>query len=1033
MKIRGNLLWIIPVREIVSLLLFMTLCSAVNAQNNFYTISGTVVDQATNTLVPGVSVYIEDSSFGSVSDFDGKYTFTATKAPGTYTLIASSLGYTTKKITFTLGTETEIVQDFQLTEDLLSLDEVIVTGSTVVQERKKLGNAVTSIKANDLVKSNPVDVTSALQGKIPGAQITQNSGDPAGGFSIRLRGPSTISGSSDPLYIIDGVIASNLTTNVTNINVSAGDAAPGQNRLVDFNPNDIADINILNGSAAAAIYGSRASNGVVIITTKRGRNFGDGPEIFIKTSTNINDLRKKVDTNLRGEQFGGEDVRLWPIFGRDADGNTTPFANLLTNKVEVQRYDYQDQIFRTGIGSDHYISYRDGNEKLSYAGSIGYTSNEGIIKNTKYERLSARLSLNHKVTDWLSYDLGFYYVNSQSDEKPDGNVFWSPINAVNITNNIYDATRRDENGNLQSVEPTRVNPLTIIEEFDITQEVNRFVPNLKVSLKPFKFLTIDQILGVDTYKQEGNISIPLYPYSPVNSAYFDNGYLGNAEAEIFNWNYDINATLDFDLSETINSQTIIGYNFQSSKLEYTGTQGRGLDENGIPTIPLQTQLSDDEIEIFGGFIQETLSFNDRYFLTLAGRIDGATNFDPDKRTNFYPKISGSYVLSNENFWKDSGISNVINSARFRSSFGEAGNLTAVGPYSRFGRYQPSEFLGSDPLNQSSSLGNEGLEVERLKEFEIGTDLSFLNNRISVLFTYYNQEISDLIVQRTIAPSEGGSTRFENVGTMKNNGLEAYLRITPIKNDKMQWNLNANFSRNQNEVTRTIGGPISVATVSGAPPQVREGEPLGVFYGTYFARNTNGSLLLTADGLPQPERGDPTTGEVQRDANGQPTGSNLRRVIGDPNPDFILGVGTDFSYKNFSFSMLWEAVQGFDVFDADKRTRQGVGVGRLAEQELSGELPRGYISSIYPIQEFRMEDGSFVKLREVSISYSFPELIKGIKDMTIAFKGRNLISFDNFFSYDPETNAGGQSNLLRAVNFGSVPIPRTFIVSVSANL
>ncbi|UII75308.1 SusC/RagA family TonB-linked outer membrane protein [Flagellimonas sp. HMM57] len=1021
----GRLLLFLP-------LLILFCSSTIYGQDNQYVVTGTVTDAANGSPIPGASVFIENTSFGSVTDFDGNYSFEATLSSGSYTLVASYLGFSSSKSEVTFGSNSAVSTDFTLKEDLLSLDEVVVTGSTVVQERKKLGNAVTTVKSVELLKADPINVTSAIQGKVPGAQITQNSGDPAGGFSIRLRGPSTISGSSEPLYIVDGVIASNLTTNVTNINVSAGDASPGQNRMVDINPNDIQDINILNGSAAAAIYGSRASNGVVVITTKRGSNMADGPEIFFKTSFNVNQLRKEVDVNLRGEQFGGEDVRLWPIFGRDAEGNTTPFANLLTNKVDVQRFDYQDLIFQTGLGTDNYLSVRDGNEKMGYAASVGYLSNEGIIKNTKYNRLSARLNFNHTVNDWLSYNVGLYFMNSTSDEKPDGNVFWSPINSVNITNNIYDATQRDANGNLQSVEPTRVNPLSIIEEFDITQDVTRFIPNLTVSLRPTDFLTIDQIFGMDTYKQEGNISIPIYPYEPVNAAYFNQGFQGNAEATVFNWNYDVNATFDFDINENINSQTIVGYNFQSSSVEDSGTQGRDLDANGVPTVPLQPQEGDDRLDIFGAFIQETLSFSDRYFLTFAGRIDGATNFDPDKRTNFYPKVSGSYVLSSEPFWENSGISNVINSARIRTSYGEAGNLTAVGPYARFGRYNPNEFQGTTTLNQSSALGNEGLEVERLKEFEIGTDLSLFDNRASILFTYYNQEISDLIVQRTLAPSEGGLTRFDNVGSMKNNGLEIYLRVTPIKTDNLKWDLNFNFSRNRNEVTATTGGPISIATVSGAPPQVREGEPLGVFYGTYFARNDDGSLLLTEDGLPQQERGDALAGTIQRDGDGQPTGDPLRRVIGDPNPDYLLGIGTDLQYKQFSFSMLWESVQGFDVFDADKRTRQGVGVGRLAEQELSGELPRGYISSIYPIQEFRMEDGSFVKLREVSLGYTFPELFKGVKNFTVALKGRNLISIDNFFSYDPETNAGGQSNLLRAVNFGNVPIPRTFILSLSAN-
>tara|TARA_B110000908_G_C10262801_1_gene460628 strand:+ start:905 stop:3994 length:3090 start_codon:yes stop_codon:yes gene_type:complete len=1022
----------------LTLTLFMFLVvQKVSAQ--LITISGEVIEKESRMPLPGVSVGIDGTTIGVVTDFDGRFTI-KTSEFGNNKLVFRFLGYMTTTIVLTGGNQ-KINATMQ--EDLLNLDEVVIIGSSLVQSRKKIGNAITTIKSEVMLKSSPVNLTTAIQGKVPGAQITQNSGDPAGGFSIRLRGPSTIAGSSEPLYVVDGVVTSNLTTNVTNLNVSAGDASPGQNRMVDINPNDIENINILNGAAAAAIYGSRASNGVVIITTKKGKNMEDGPELFFKTTFNVSQIRKKLDLNLTGEQFetvanSSLSGRLWPIFGFDpTSGDLTTFSNLSANKFDVTRYDYQDEIFQTAFGTDNYFSARGGNDKINYMASVGYLSNEGIIKNTKFNRFSARLNFSHRVSDWLSYDVGLYYANSTSDEKPDGNVFWSPINALNITNNIYDITQRDANGDLLAVENTRVNPLTIIEEFDITQNVNHFIPNLHLTINPIDKITIDQIIGVDTYNQKGNIFIPVYPYENVNPAYYDDGYLANAEAKVFNWNYDINASYDTDFNENLNSKTTLGYSFQGSHLEYTATQNRGLDSSNNGTIPLQSYPIDSNLDIYGLFLQETLSYKDKLFLTLAGRVDGATNFDVDNRANFYPKISGSYVISDGYSSKEGAI---IKSARIRASYGEAGNLTAISPFERFGSYSPNDFLDSSTLQQNSRLGNESLTPERTKEFEIGTDLSLFNDRASFLFTYYKQDIEDLIVERVLAPSIGGSTRTENVGTMENIGIEMYTRITPIKTEDLVWNLNFNYSSNKNKVLSTIGGTISIPTVSGANPVIQEGQPLGVFYGTYFATDENGANLLTGasstgapEGVPQVERGDLSTGQSMRDENGQPTGDILRKVIGDPNPDYIIGMGTDIAYKNFNFSMLWEAVIGFDIFDADKRTRQGVGLGSLAEQELSGALPRGYIAGIYPIEEFRMEDGSFVKLREVSMSYNFPTLLGSkLRDFKISIIGRNLISFDNFFSYDPETNAGGQSNLLRAVNFGNVPIPKTFALSLSAN-
>ncbi len=1022
--------------------LFSTLLMVFFVQSIFAqtkTISGTVTEKGSGNPLPGVSIIIEGTTIGGVTDFDGKYAINAEDFKDK-SLVFSFIGY--KTVSVKLIGEDQVI-DIALEEDANALDEVVVIGSSLTQSRKKLGNAITTVKSEAMLKTSPVNITTSIQGKVPGAQITQNSGDPAGGFSIRLRGPSTIKGSSEPLYVVDGVVVSNLTTNVTNLNVNAGDASPGQNRMVDINPNDIDNINILNGAAAAAIYGSRASNGVVIITTKKGTNTDGKLKLFFKSTFNINELRKKLPFNLRGEEF--ETIpnstltgRLWPIFGfNPADNSLTPFRFLSTDKFNTTRYDYQDQIFQTGTGTDNYFSLRGGNEKVNYMASVGYLSNEGIIRNTKYNRFSARFNFGHKINDWISYDVGLYFANSSSDEKPDGNVFWSPINSVNITNNVFDITQRDANGNLLAVERTRVNPLTIIETFDITQDVNHFIPNLHLTVKPIKNITVDQIIGIDSYTQEGNMFIPIYPYPNVNPAYFNDGYKGFAKATVFNWNYDINVSYDNDINENLNSKTTAGYSFQSSKLEFRGNQGRGLDATNTPTIPLQLNPIDSKLEIFGFFLQETLSYKDELFLTLAGRIDGATNFDVNNRTNFYPKVSASYVLSNTGFWNDDSF---INSARLRASYGEAGNLTAISPFERFGSFNSNDFLGNTTLQQNSRLGNEDLKPERTKEFEIGTDLSFFNNRASLLFSYYKQNIEDLIVSRVVAPSIGGSSRTENVGTMENKGIEIYAKISPIKTENFTWNVNFNFSSNKNKVLKTVGGDITIANVAGAPPVVQEGQPLGVFFGTYFARDANGELLLTgpstngvAEGVPQLERGDLATGTPMRDANGQPTGDPLRRIIGDPNPDYILGIGTDVSYKNFSFSMLWEAVQGFDVFDADKRTRQGVGLGRIAEQELAGELPRGYIAGFYPVLEFRIEDGSFVKLREVSFGYSFPTLFNdSLHNVKISLIGRNLFSIDNFFSYDPETNAGGQSNLLRSVNFGNVPIPRTYAISISAN-
>ena len=870
--------------------------------------------------------------------------------------------------------------------------------------------------------------------KIAGAQIVQNSGDPAGGFTVRLRGASTFLGSSEPLVVMDGVVINNATTNVTNINATGGSAEAGTNRLVDINPNDIEDIVILNGAAAAAQYGSRASNGVMLITTKRGK--AGKPRFSYSSGFNINQLREEVYINTRGEQFGSAEQRLYPIAGTDpVTGGLTVGRNFSTEKVAVTRYDYQDEVFQTGFGTEQNLSVSGGNESSSYFASLNYVDNEGIIKNTDFRRYGARLRYNQTINEKVTYSVGLNYNNSFSNEKPDGNVFWSPINSINITNNIWDITERDEAGNLKSVEPTRVNPLSVIEDFDITQEVNRAIADLNIKYFPFEGLLIDFITGVDASNQNGDIYIPPYPYEPVNPSYFNDGYASTANNNAFLVNTDINVSYNIDLSDELTSTTSAGYNHQFIKSEYAVAQGRGLAPfvrtvNGASVI-LNPTANVARTRIWGYYLQQTFGVSDKLFITAAGRIDGSSSFGPDNRNIFYPKLSASYVLSDEEFWQNS-LANTINAMKVRVSWGKAGNLTAIGPYDRFNTYLANNLAGQSVFNQSNTLANNDVKPEIMTELEIGADLSFFNSRVGLAFTYYQQEIDDLLVNRALAASQGGTNITTNVGSLENSGIEILLSANAVRTTDMDWNIGVNFSANENKVTNLGQGQVAIPNVTGAPIFLVDGEPIGVFFGTYDARDDNGNILLTPDGLRQTEKGDETTNTPMRDSDGQPTGTNLRRVIGDPNPDYIIGFNTSFRYKRFTLSTVIESVQGVDVFDADKRTRQGVGIGEFAEQELTGELPRGWVWSIYPILEWRMEDGSFTKIRELTLEYDVGTIANALDNVSIAVGARNLASFDNFFSYDPETNAGGQSNVMRAVNFGNVPIPRTYTVTVRAD-
>ena len=1011
---------------------FLTLPSLAQVQ-----ISGKVTGKD-NTPVPGISVQVKNTSSGTATDVNGAYSFSASLKPGRTILEFSGVGYKTQEQSITIGSSSSYTVNVLMLEDALGMDEIVLTGTAQGTTRKQLGNYIASIKGEQLTKGASSNVLQALQGKTAGAQIIQNNGDPAGGFSVRLRGVSSVLSASEPLYIVDGVIVNNATTRVTNTQ-SGYDGTNfvgniGQNRLADINPADIDHIEVLNGAAAAAIYGSRANAGVIQIFTKRGTS--GAPQINFNTSIMSNALRHKLDVNRAPTKFGGP-----------TDGPTAQTQDIitpaLTNTTAVTRYDYQDYIFRKSIGTDNNISVSGGNDKTKYylAGSFFY--NEGIIKNTDNRRFSFRANVDQVINKVVSMNLGLNYVNSMSNEKPDGNSFFSPMNSVTIIGNFHDLFTRDALGNLKAVgERGRVNPVSVIEDFKQREETNRLIANFGVKLKPMKGLTFDYTLGLDNYGQNGNTYMPPFAYN-VNTAFFGggttldptlNGYSSVGNDNFFQINHELTGNYQFNITPDIISTTQVGYSAQYEKNRYSLLQGRGFSTPFVQTVTgASTALPsvDDrtEISISGAYLQENLRINNKLFLTGAVRLDGSSVFGEDQRNQVYYKASGSYLLSDNSFWTNNMP--WWNTLKIRAAYGQSGNLTGIGAYDRTNVYSTNSFLGRTSLNSSTRLANETVKPERQKELEIGADMSFFKNRVGLQFNWYNKQVEDLLINRQIAPTNGFSSLLDNFGTLENKGFEIVLNFSPVSKTDLHWDVTAIYNHNRNKVLEVGPSLTLLSTNAGAPIALLEGYPVGIFYGTFFGRDAAGNMIKSTAGLGQMEKGvqnSPTSYTPQRDAAGLPTGTTLRKVIGDPNPDYTASLVNEFTYKKFSARVQLDAVQGVDVFNADFRTRQGVGNGKEAEKEHLGVYTRGFINSIYGIEEWRVDDGSFVKLREVSLSYSLGSS-KYFKDMIISLSGRNLVSWDNYKGYDPELNSAGQSTLLRGIDFGSVPIPRTYKLSI----
>lgn len=1000
------------------------------------------ITSTSGASVESVAVTVKGTKFGGLADNNGLYSFTAPLTAGKYILVFAGVGFQQQESALIVGSDKSYTVDVVLSERISKLDEVVVTGTSAGTTRRQLGSYISSVKADELTKGATGNVLAALQGKTAGAQISQNSGDPAGGLSVRLRGISSISSSSEPLYIIDGVIVNNGTNRVTNTsgNYDGGNFVGniGQSRLVDINPNDIERVEVLNGAAAAAIYGSRANAGVVQIFTKKGKS--GTSVISFSTGYTSSKLRKKLDVNQSPTKFGGP---------TDGPGAFTQdiLSPTVTTTTAVTRYDYQDYIFRNANGTDNNLSISGGTDKTKYYLSGSYLYNQGIIPNTDFQRFSFRSNIDQVLNNWASFNLGLNYVNSSANEKPDGNSFFSPMNSVTIIGNFHNLWERDALGNIKAIgERGRANPVSVIEDIKQKQTTNRVIANMGLKLKPIKRLTVDYTMGIDNYSQNGNTYIPPFAYN-VSTAFFgggpaldptQNGYSSTASNSFFAINHDVNATYNIDITPNINSVTQVGFSQQYEKNNYALLQGRGLAPfvqtvNGASTI-LPGVDDRSEISVSGTYAQQNFKYRNQFFVTGAVRVDGSSVFGKDQRNQTYYKASGSYVISSTDFWSKMSVSKWWDLFKVRIAYGESGNLTGIGAYSRFNTYSSSSYLGRTSLNSSGTLANENVKPERQQEIEYGFDLSFLNNRLGLTVNIYNKKVKDLLINRFIAPTSGFSSLLDNYGSLENKGYEVVLTGTPISKKDLKWEITGIYNHNRNKAV-SIGQALTLlSTNAGAPVAIIEGQPIGVFYGTFFATDAAGNLLKNAAGIPQQEAGVQNSALVytpgRNTTTDLPSGSTLRRIIGNPNPDYTASLVNEVTYKKLSLRVQIDAVRGGNVFNADFRTRQGVGNGKVAEQEQRGQLPRGYISGIYATEQWRIDDGSFTKLRELSLTYNIGKL-KGFSDLSVSFSGRNLISWDNYNGYDPEVNAGGQSTILRGIDFGAIPIPKTFSFGIQA--
>jgi TonB-dependent starch-binding outer membrane protein SusC len=960
---------------------------------------------------------VSSNGAGANTDNNGNYSFIILKA-GKYKITASGVGYlsVTQSIESTGGEEN---LNFSLKKDVLGLDEVVVTGTGTPTKKRQLVSSISTVSAKDLANSGAQSIDAALQGKVAGAQINQNSGNPAGGINIRLRGVGSIAGSSDPLYIIDGVIVNNDSREL--IDIGGG----SQNRLVDLNMNDVERIEVIKGAAAAAIYGSRASNGVVQIFTKRGK---DGAPQFSFTSTvKSSVLRKKLEINQVGYRFN-ELRNSTAVF--NADTSKTPVAN---------RFDYQDLIFKRALGTENNLAVSGGSSSTKYYASLSNYYNQGIIRGSDFGRNGLRVKLDQKVGSKMSFSIGANYVVSTSNDKPNGgiNSDYGALTGFIFANNYVDPNKDPITGIYPSVTSNsigvkRTNPLEVINRFEFKQRTNRMITNFGVNYKPITGLNIDLTSGFDNYTQTATAFIP--PNNTTNAN--GSGLSRRSDATVFQTNTDLNVSYGFDATKWLRSSTTVGGTIQYDKSISFSANANGLGLFG-QTINNGTIVAGEnrtERSYQGAFIQQTFDIDKRIFINIAGRVDGSSVFSKDYATIFYPKAGANYILSNEKFW--SKISNVVSFFKIRAAWGKSGNLTAIGAFDRFSNYTPNTYGTQIGYVPSATRGNVSVRPEIQTELEFGVDASFLKDRISVEFNYYDKKVQDLILNRSLAPSTGFNSSPLNVGDLQNKGIEVLLRGTPVKSKNVEWTSSLSYLTNKNVVSNVGGnGTLTSGAGFGLVGAVN-GEQLGVHYASFLARNPDGSLLLSPLGLPQRELGtqlnDGTYTVGRNPSTGQPQGGGLVKVIGRPLPKHVLSFINTINVKNLTLKMQWDGQYGFDVFNFTARTGTRADYGGLKdyEKELRGEVPKGSSIANAGVFENWIEKGDFTKLRELSLTYNLPGKLWKFRNASVTAAGRNLFVVTPYSGYDPEINTAGQDNIVRGFDFVEVPLPRSFSLTVN---
>ena len=976
------------------------------------TVRGRVTDAAANRGIGDVQVTVSGTRIGVMSAQDGAYTLLAVPA-GSRTITARRLGFQLATQTVTVPASGTVTVDFAMNQSALNLSEVVVTGSGTPTEKRRIGTSVASVDSAVIGRAQAITVDQALQGKTAGAQITQNSGGPGGGgVSVRLRGVNSFIAGSDPLYIVDGVIIDNGSAQLADL----GGRSNPQNRLADLNPADVDHIEVIRGAAAAALYGSRANNGVVQIFTKRG-NIGR-PRFTLTSRFGMSELREQQPFNF------------YPF---DAAG------------LAISRFNYQNDIFDRAPTSEQNLTVEGGNDQTRYYLSGTFLDEDGILKSTSARRAGGRLNLQQQLNPRLIANVTANYISTSNQVQAFGEQ-----NDYGIMGSLFFAPTqvdfRPKNGIYPLPPSLGTNPLLAIARIRNPQQIDRFIGSSKLTWTPLTELLLDYTIGIDNTGFEQRQFVPRG--AVLGSAPLATGRSQSIFQATRVINQDAVASYNWKPLGDIVLKTTGGLNYTSQQVRTTNAVANGLAPVGeLVSAGSVFAAGQSEIELrtLGFYAQQEVAWQEKLFLTGAVRYDASSTFAPSERWQAFPKFSVSYVVRDNE-------PGTLNQLRFRSAIGWAGSQPGiVNAYSQFISFANLPFAGRPGFVNDITFGNPALRNERAREWEVGAEVGALSGRVGAEATYYNRLVSDLLFFRPLATSTGFSRQFAPIGTMSNKGLELLLRSTNIDRPDLSWSSTITYTRNKNLVESLQIQDFQSA--GGYPNRIRAGLPAGVFYGSYAARNCLTGAFLR-DSLGRYRRSNQTvdmgtTLAARQAISGGNCNDSLNAIIGDPNPNWMGSLLNEVTIANkLRLRMLLDGVFGNDVMNLSTRA-QNAGIASNSkefERELlpygdPRKLPPGFNARTQGIFEYWIEDGTFIKLRELAASYLLDwepirRVFKSGVDLTLS--GRNLWVWTDYSGYDPEinlfgTNAGGLGSVQttaadRGFDFGGYPIPRVWSIT-----